>query len=371
MTMLAQSARRCPTNIGARVGAEIVAILRQPDSMDFEETAVDVRVSATAVGEQPPAAAATSSCTREVPMSSHATEVADGTGGTDGKLEVGQAGSSLGLVREGYGKKRRAVGGAGNEDAPTRLHEAADAVGKTLLTNAARMGMGGSAAVPIRRAVINNICEHGFADTHRAGCGLLAVSFSKLGVPDKLQTMLSAWQNDPAQFDPAAARLVKAGLVTACASVLYIHSNRPKNTHNSKRRKLVNTGHQKARWRDPENKTLLPTAWVAIGKVLGAIGLAGGVSGSAVIPFTAIVLDLEENNELELAHPSSAAKAIKGKTTAIAVGATIQCSGCGNTQVFRGSKRCPWSAKQSKQFRIVCKNMACGKQSAAAKWAVQ
>jgi hypothetical protein len=132
----------------------------------------------------------------------------------------------------------------------------------------------------------------------------------------------------------------------------------------------VNTGHKKARWIDPENKTLLPTAWVAIGKVLQAIGRAGGGGGSAVIPFTTtVVLDLEENNELELTHPSSAAKATKGKTTAIAVGDTIQCCGCGNTQVFRGSK--PWSAKQCKRNQIDCKNKACAKKSAAAKWAVQ
>jgi hypothetical protein len=134
----------------------------------------------------------------------------------------------------------------------------------------------------------------------------------------------------------------------------------------------VNTGHKKARWVDPENKTLLPTAWVAIGKVLGAIGRAGGGGGSDVTPFTTVVLDLEEkNHELELRHPSSAAEATKGKTTAIAVGDTIQCSGCGNTQTFPGYKGCPWSAKKCKKYQIYCKNKACAKKSAASKWAVQ
>jgi hypothetical protein len=164
------------------------------------------------------------------------------------------------------------------------------------------MGMGGSAAVPIQRAVINNICEHGFTDAHSAGYKLLAVSFSTMSLRDQLQTVLSAWHNGPAQFGPAAARLVQAPLVIACAPVLHIHSSRQKDTHDSKRRKKVNMGHkQKARWCDPENKTLLPTAWVAIGKVLGAIGRAGGGGGSAVTPFTTVVLDLEEN--LAVSHP--------------------------------------------------------------------
>jgi hypothetical protein len=84
-TVLTGSAQRCPTTIGASVGAKIVAILRQPEGMDFEMTAV-------------------------------------AGGGTDGRLEVGPAGSSPGLARGGSGTKRRAVGGAGNEDTPTRLH---------------------------------------------------------------------------------------------------------------------------------------------------------------------------------------------------------------------------------------------------------
>jgi hypothetical protein len=75
-------------------------------------------------------------------------------------------------------------------------------------------------------------------------------------------------------------------------------------------------GHKKARWCDPENKDLLPTAWVAIGKVIEAIGRAGGGGGSDVVPFTTVILELDENLELELTHPSSAAKAIRGKTTA-------------------------------------------------------
>jgi hypothetical protein len=78
---------------------------------------------------------------------------------------------------------------------------------------------------------------------------------------------------------------------------------------------------------DPENKTLLPTAWVAIGKVLGAIGRAGGGGGSDVIPFTTRWFSIEENLELELTHPSSAGK----------------------------------------HYQINCKNKACAKKSAASK----
>jgi hypothetical protein len=50
---------------------------------------------------------------------------------------------------------------------------------------------------------------------------------------------------------------------------------------------------------------------------------AGG-GGNSVTPFTKVVLALGENSQLELPHPGSAAKGIKGVTTAIGAGDTIR-----------------------------------------------
>ena len=131
-------------------------------------------------------------------------------------------------------------------------------------------------------------------------------------------------------------------------------------------------GHKKARWQDPENKTLLPTAWVAIGKVLGAIGLAGGGVDS-VTPCTKEVLALDENSELELSQPGSAAKGIKGDTTAIGKGDTIRCIRCNGTQVYSGYKGHTWmpGCGANKAYAIRCSNkVLCGITTVPSKWAV-
>jgi hypothetical protein len=131
-------------------------------------------------------------------------------------------------------------------------------------------------------------------------------------------------------------------------------------------------GRKKARWQDPENKNLLPTAWVAIGKALGAIDLAGGGVNS-VTPCTKEVLALDENSELELSHPGSAAKGIKGDTTAIGKGDTIRCIRCNGTQVYSGYKGDTWmpGCGAKKDYAIRCSNkVLCGIKTVPSKWAV-